>query len=337
MIRIHASLPGQFLRTHAGRALFVLAMFVMALFSPGASWAQGFPSRPVNIVVPFSAGGPLDAEARLLGQFLSQKWGRAVTIEPKPGAGGLIGTEYVVKAAPDGYTLLFSTATLASFKIFFKDLRFDPLKDLAPVSMVIDFPGGFVINSKVPAKTIEEFIAYAKARPGKINYGSLGRSTPKLLFEQFAREAGIQMADIPYQGTAAATTALLRDDVQLANITLNTPTKQLADSGQVRALLLIGTRRAKVFPDVPTSAEKGWDIPSNGWSGILAPAETPKAVINQLAGDIAQYAAAYRAGRITPDTGVEKISSTPDEMRRIIEDSMRTWSATAAAVGIAPE
>jgi tripartite-type tricarboxylate transporter receptor subunit TctC len=310
---------------------------VLLMLAPAVAWAETFPAKAVTMVVPFSAGGPLDAEARLLGQFLSQKWGKPVTIEPRPGAGGLIGTEYVVKAAPDGHTLLFSTATLASFKIFYKDLRFDPLKDLAPVSMVIDFPGGFVINTKVPARTIEEFIAYARANPGKVNYGSLGRSTPKLLFEQFAREAGIKMTDIPYNGTAAATTALIRDDVQLANITLNQPTKQLVDAGQVRALLLIGTRRAKVFPDVPTSAEKGWNIPSNGWSGILAPAETPKPIVNQISADIGQYAAAYRAGQVTPDTGVEKISSTPDEMRRIIEDSMRTWGVTAAAVGISPE
>jgi len=302
----------------------------------GAAPAQEYPTKPVTIIVAFAPGGPFE-NIRVLAQYLEKAWGQSVIIENKPGAGGIVGSELVARAAPDGYTLLYGFAGLTAFKVLVKDLRFDVLKDLAPVSTYIELPGGLVTNGQVPVRNLDEFIAYAKKNPGKLNYGSIGRNTTTLLMESLKSIAKIELTEIDYAGTAAATTALLRNDVQLINTTFNAQLRAQTDAGQLRPLVMVGPRRAVMFPEIPTAEEKGLNLPRNGWTGVLAPARTPRPVIDRIAADMARFATSPEAMKYAREQGVDLSSSTPEQMRKLMEDQTRLWADAAAAIGLQPQ
>jgi tripartite-type tricarboxylate transporter receptor subunit TctC len=306
-------------------------------FWVGMALGQDYPSKTVTLVVPFGAGGPIDAEARRLAQFLQGNWNQSVLVESRPGAAGRVGAEYVSRATPDGHTLLVGFAGMNTFRLLMKDVTFDPNVDLAPVSTLLDFPAGFVTNTQTPAKTIDEFIAYAKANPGKLNYASIGRGDALLMTEALKRATGIQLSEIAYGGVAQATTGLLRNDVQLGYNSFNLQLKAQADSGVLRPLLMIGERRAKVFPDVPTTAEKGWNIPAAGWIGIFAPPRTPPAILERAAAGIAAYDASAHAQKHGDDNGITMISMSPAKFHALIDSGARTWAELAQAIGIKPE
>jgi tripartite-type tricarboxylate transporter receptor subunit TctC len=318
------------------RYLHVLIALAAALLCVPAT-GQEYPSRTVIIILPFGAGGPLDVEARLLASFLEKAWTRSVLVENRPGAGGQIGAEVVVRAPADGHTLLLGTAALTTYKVLVKDVAFDPLRDLAPVSLVLNFPSGLVTNTQIPVKNVDEFISYAKANPGKLNSGSFGRDSAFLVIESFKRASGLQMTDISYSGLAPAVAALVRNDVQLINGTLNLALKAQVDAGKQWPLLMIGNRRSQIFPDVPTAAERGWKIPNNAWLAIFAPAGTPKAVIDRAASSIASYVASPEAQKHGADNGSTMVGSTPEQLRQTMESDSRTWADTAAAIGLKPE
>jgi tripartite-type tricarboxylate transporter receptor subunit TctC len=302
----------------------------------GVARAQEYPTRPVTIVVAFAAGGPFE-NIRPLGVFLEKSLGRPFIIENRPGAGGLIGAEYVARAAPDGYTLLYGFAGLTAFKALLKDPRIDPLRDFAPISSYIELAGGFATNPQVPARTIEEFIAYARANPGKVNYGSLGRNTVYLQFEAFKRAAKIDLTEIQYSGTALATTGLLRNDVQVINTSFNKAFKGQVDANVIRPLLVATSKRLRLFPDIPTAAEKGYDLPRNNWSGLFAPANTPRPIIDRLAAEMARFAASAEAQKYAAEQDSELTSSTPEQLRSLVESQTKLWLDTAAAVGLQPQ
>jgi tripartite-type tricarboxylate transporter receptor subunit TctC len=314
----------------------LLVCLVAALLSANGV-AQTYPSKTVTILLGFPAGSPPEIQARFLAQHLEKAWKQPVVLDIRPGAGGLIATQTLVKAPPDGHTLHWTTATIAALKVLIKDPGFDNLRDIAPVSTVIDSPGGIVTNTQIPARNVDEFIAYVKANPGKLNYGSAGRNTVMLVLEAFKRAAGIQLTEISYAGQPQYMTALLRNDVQLVQAQLNLQMKAQVDANQVRPLLIVGNRRSKVFPDLPTAAERGWNIPRNGWNSIVAPANTPKPILEAIAAEIARYVATPEAIKQAADNGLDMVATTPEQLRQLIESDSRTWAEIAAAIGLQPQ
>jgi tripartite-type tricarboxylate transporter receptor subunit TctC len=301
-----------------------------------AAQAQDFPSKPVTIVVAFAAGGPFE-NIRPLAQFMEKSWGRPVLIENRPGAGGIVGSEHVIKSPPDGHTLLYGFAGLTAFKALVKDLRIDAIKDFSQISTYIELAGGFTTNPQVPAKTVEEFVAHAKANPGKLNYGSIGRNTTVLLTEAFIRAAGLQIAEIQYSGTALVTTAILRNDIQLGQLTFNAALRQQADSNLLRPFLVIAERRAKLFPEIPTAIEKGYNIPRNGWTAVLGPANMPRPVVDKINGEMVKFAKSPEAQKYAEQQGVDLTSSTPEQLRALMESQQKLWVDIAQAIGLQPQ
>jgi tripartite-type tricarboxylate transporter receptor subunit TctC len=310
------------------------ALFSNALSS--AVHAQDYPSKTVTIVTNTAAGGPQDIEARRIARHFEGAFGKPVLVENRPGASGIIATEAVARATPDGHSLLYIGAGLTTLHVLFKDLRFDPLKDLAPVATIVQYPSGFITSTQVPATNIDEFIAYARANPGRLNYATVA-PTQMLVVEVLKRATGIRLTEIGYPGGAQVWAALLRNDVQFYNNPLNLELKAQVDAGKLRPLLMIGNKRARVFPDVPTTAEKGFNVPSNAWTGLLSTGGTQKAVIDRLAVELARYAAAPETQKHAQELGIEIVASTPEEFRRVLESDSRVWAETAAAIGLKPQ
>jgi tripartite-type tricarboxylate transporter receptor subunit TctC len=306
------------------------------LASCSVALAQDYPSKTVSIVTNVAPGGPQDAEARNIARHFEKAFGKLVQVENRPGANGVIAAEAVAKAAPDGHTLLFIGAGLTTFKTMVKDLRFDPDKELAPISIVVHNPSGFITNTQVPAKNIDEFIAYARANPGKLNYATVALSQ-KLVVEALKRATGIQLTEVGYPGGAQVTAALLRNDVHFYNNPLDQILKQQVEAGKLRPLLMIGPKRARVFPDIPTAAEKGFNIPSNAWQALLTTGGTQRAVIDRIAAEAARYAASPEAQKRAQELGIDYAASTPDEMRRVLDADSKTWAEIAASIGLKPQ
>jgi tripartite-type tricarboxylate transporter receptor subunit TctC len=299
--------------------------------------AQDFPSRPVTIVLPFGAGGPLEADIRRVGSHLEKVWGRPVLIEARPGAGGLIGSEAVVKAAADGHTLLWGFAAISAYKVLYKELRFDPLKDLAPVSLLVNTPSGLFTSSQLPAKNADEFVALIKANPGKYNYASVGRTTQYMLMEAFKAATGTNLVEVSFTTQAQIAQGLLRNDVHLANLPLDKAMKAQVEAGKATPLLMLGDRRALIFPDIPTTAEKGWNVPNNGWQAMFAPAATPQPIIERIAAEIARYTSLPETRATSQNTGMDMSSSTPQQLRQLVERDAKLWASVAASVGLQPQ
>lgn len=318
---------------------FLAMAFAMAtsVLAGGIAAAQDYPSRSITIITGFGAGGAHDIEARLFASFLEKHLGKPVLVEPRVGGGGIVGTEAVVKAAPDGYTLLWSSASLPVYPLLTKNLRFDPFKDLEPISLVMNFPSGFWISAAVPAKTVEEFVAWTKANPGKANFASPGRSGTLLVLQSFKRASGADMTEITYPGFAQWMTAIFANEVQFIQSPYNKLMKGHYDAGKIKPLLKIGTKRSPLFPDVATTAEKGWSIPDNGWGGLLAPAGTPKPIIDKLAAAVAAYAADPATIAKGVESGVERLANKPEEFRQLILADNKRLAEVAKLVGIVPE
>jgi len=301
-------------------------------------FAQEFPSRAVTILGQFGPASPPEIEARLMAPYLEKAWGKPVVVESRPGAGGLIATEAVVRAAPDGHTLLATGAGIATYKLLVKDLRFDPVHDLEPVTTYADYPGGFMTNTQVPAKTIEEFIAYARANAGKLNYASVGRTTTVFTVELLKAATGMQLHEIPYTTGGDFQTSLVRNDTQIENDTFTVASRKKIEGGvPIRPLLTIGDKRAPAFPDVPSSSEKGWYIPRNGWYALMAPKGTSKAVLDKIAADVMRYTATPEAQKHGADLGVYMTGTTPDQLRQLMERDSKAWADIAQKIGIKPE
>src|SRR5580692_2080736 len=254
---------------------------------------QKYPDRPIKMIVPFPPGGPIDTMARMTAQELSARVGQIV-VENRPGGGSTIGTKDVAAAAPDGYTLLFgSSGSLAVAPALYSGLGVDPRKAFAPIATVALLPHVFVINNDVPAKTIAEFVAYAKANPGKINFGAGLGTPPHLLSTLFKTEAHIDVVYIPYNGSAQSVTDLLGGRTQFTIDGLVT-LLPLIKAGKVRALAVARAERWPELPDVPTLVESGYpDFVIDAWTGVVAPASTPPAIVEKLNG-------AINAGMKTP-------------------------------------
>ena len=309
-----------------------------ALLASSAALAQTFPARSITIVVPATPGGAIDLTARLVGQKLSEAWGKPVLIENKAGATGIIGTEFVAKSAPDGHTLALVASSHAINPSMFKTLPFDTLKSFGPVVLTHVVPLMLVVSPAIPATNVRELIAYAKANPGKLSFASSGPGgAPHMSGELFKTMAGLDMVHIPYKGSTAAHADLLSGRTALMFDTV-AAIKVHVKSGAVRALAVTTAKRSAAAPEVPTMAEAGVaGYETSTWGGVLAPAGTPRDVVARLNGEINKALAAPDVRERLLGAGIEPAGGTPQQFGDFIRSEMVKWGNVAKAAGIQPE
>lgn len=316
--------------------LFKLLACAAALyaFAPGAA-AQGYPRETVKWIVPFPAGGPTDAMARRLAEKLGERLGQQVVVENKGGAGGSIAAEAVARAKPDGQTLFFgTTGTMAINPSLYARLRYDPVKDFAPVSLMATTMNVLVVNPAVPATNLRELIKLAKAHPGTLTYGSAGNgSSNHLSGELFRSSADLQITHVPYKGSAAALVDLLGGRLTMMFDTIAQQTQNIA-AGKVRALAVTGAKRSPLLPEVPTAQEaglKGFDVTI--WYGVLAPAGTPAPVIERLNREIVAVMSTEEMKKRMQADGAEAKPTTPAEFASLIKHDMAKWAPVVKGSG----
>lgn len=319
------------------RLLATLALAMAAALSllPTAK-AQGFPDRPIILVIPFPPGGPTDAMARILAVEMKDRLGQPMVVENRPGAGGNIGAEYVARAAPDGQTLLFGTSgPLAINASLYRKIGYDPVKSFAPVIQVGHLPNILVVNPTVPARNVKELIAYAKASPGKLSYASSGNgASSHLAGVLFNASAGVDLQHIPYKGTGPALTDLLGGQVTMSFTDVLTALPYVK-SGKLRALGITTVERSQALPDVPTVAEQGVDgYDVSVFFGIVAPAGTPPERIAKLNKAFADVLGMAKVKELFASQGLEPApSSKPEQLGRFIEAQKTSWAGVVRKSG----
>jgi tripartite-type tricarboxylate transporter receptor subunit TctC len=297
--------------------------------------ASDYPTRPIRIIVPLAPGGGSDYTARYIGTRLSDRLAQPVIVDNRPGASGIQGTDLVAKANPDGYTLLLAYSTHAQSAQLFSKLPYDPLNDFAPVTIVIVTPLTMQLHPSVPAKTVKEFIAYAKQNEGKLNYGSSGPgSSPHLTTELFDSMAGIRMTHIPYKGVGQYITAQLGNEIQFSFANMFT-TMPHWKAGRLRLIATTGVKRLEAVPELPTVAESGLPgFESLTWYGFVAPAKTPKAIINKLQQEIHAIVFSPDVKKQLVEQGNEPIANTPEEFAKIMRTDAIKWGAIGKKLGV---
>jgi tripartite-type tricarboxylate transporter receptor subunit TctC len=315
-----------------------LVMFSIALASLGPAanaLAQGYPGKPLRLIVPFAAGGTGDVLGRLIAAKLSEGLGQPVVLEFKPGAGTTLGTDFVAKSPPDGYTILLSASTTMSINAsLYGKLPYDTLKDLAPVSLLASIPNMLVANLALPANTVQELIALAKASPGKLNYASPGSgTTPHLAGELFKTAAGIDLVHVPYKGAGPAIVDVLGGHVPM--LFDNIPSVQpQVNSGKMKAIAVTSAKRSPAMPNVPTFAEAGLTgFEANSWWAILAPAGTPKEIIARLNAEVVKALNNAGIRERFLSLGAEPAPGTPEECAAHIKAEVGKWAAIVKASG----
>ena len=299
--------------------------------------AQAYPARPLRWVVGFPPGGGADIVARIMAPWLTERLGQPVVIENKPGASSNISIQTVVNSPPDGYTLLFVPASAAVNMTLFDNLQFNLLRDIAPVSGLIDFPLVMVVNPSFPAKTVPEFIAYAKANPGKISVGSFGTgSTSHVAGELFKMMTGLNMIHVPYRGGASMLADLVGGQVQVAFDVLTGALAHIR-SGSLRALAVAGKRRSEALPDVPTVGETVAGYEANSWCGVGVPRGTPAEIIERLNREINAGLANPTIKARLADVATTPIVFTPSEFGAYMAVEVEKWGKVVKASGIRPE
>ena len=305
---------------------------------PSTSSGQAYPTKPVRIVVPFAPGGPNDIIARLVAQKLTEARGQPFLVENRAGAGGNIGTDFVAKSAPDGYTLLSAGPGSLIINPLMGKVPYDTARDFAPITLMARAPNALVAHPSLPVRSVKELIALARARPGEINYGSGGNgSTPHLSAALFAAMAGVALTHVPYKGTAPATADLIGGQVQIAFLGIPTVLPHLK-SGRLRVLAVTGLRRAPELPDVPTvdeSGVSGYEV--SPWYGLFAPAGTPRAIVARLSAESAKIVRAPEMREKLAAQGAEAGGSTPEEYAAVIRADTATWASVIALAGLRAE
>ena len=317
------------------RWTFLFLACLTSTFITAQAQSPAYPRGPVTLVVPFPAGGPTDAMARQLAQKLGERLGQQVLIDNKGGAGGSIAAEAVAKAAPDGQTLFFgTTGTLAINPSLYTKLRYDPIKDFAPVSLMATTMNVLVVNPEVPAKNLTELIRLAKAKPGTLTYGSAGNgSSNHLSGELLKSAASLQINHIPYKGSAPALVDLMGGRLTMMFDTLAQQTGNIA-SGKLRALAVTGPNRSPLLPEVPTAQEGGLkDFDVTIWFGVLAPAGTPSSAVDRLAREITNVMSTDEMKKRMQDDGAEARPSSPAEFSALIRSDMAKWAPIVKASG----
>lgn len=304
---------------------FFLACLLAVAIAPGLAGAQTYPSKPVRWIVPFQPGGTTDIIARLVGQKLSELWGQTVVIENRPGASALIGTQAGARAAADGYTLTFAyNGNMTMNPNLIRKLPYDPVQDFSHVSMIVGSPFVLVVNPKVPAQSLQELIALAKASPGKLNF-AVGGGAGNLSGELFKAMAGVDMLSIAYKGNAPSLNAVLAGE---ASVMFETVTAALphVKTGKLRALGVTTAKRSTLLPDVPAIAEVVPGYSVNLWFGASVPAGTPKEIVDQLNADISRVARTPELKEKFASLGLEPLGGTPEQITAAIKTEIDTWA-----------
>jgi tripartite-type tricarboxylate transporter receptor subunit TctC len=315
------------------RAWFAVA--VLALASAGA-WSQtAYPTRPIRVIVPFAPGGFTDVVARILGLKLSLALGQQVIIENKPGAGSTIGTDFVAKSPPDGHTLVMVSSTHVISPWLYRNLPYDPIKSFAVVSKLADSPYVLLVNPKVPARNVQEFIALAKAAPDTIHYASSGNgSAQHMMGGLFVALTGAPLKHVPYRGSAGAATDLVAGVVESSFAGVPNALAQVPQ-GRLKALAVTTAKRAPQLPDVPTMQEAGVvDYDASVWLALLAPAGTPPEIIAKLNAEVAKLMATADTRKALFDAGVEAVSSSPEEMTAYMTQELARWGKLVKDIGV---
>ena len=317
---------------------FIVFIAFIANVSAVSAQSQPYPNKPIKIISPFATGGIADTFSRVVGQGLSESLGQPVVVENKTGGGGNIGADFVAKAPADGYTLVMGNiGSHAVNPYLMKNMPYDPLKDFEPVAYVLDAEGLLVVNSAIPVKNVNELIAYVKARPGQVSYGSGGMGTTShLAGELFKSLAKVDMTHIPYKGNAPAITDLIGGQTQVMFATMPTVLPYVK-TDKLKALAVIGSSRASSLPDVPTVAETlpGFDV--SNWIGIFAPAGTPKPIINKLNAEIIKIMQQPAVQKRLETEGAKFKPMTPEAFGAFQKNEALKWAKTIKDSGIKPE
>jgi tripartite-type tricarboxylate transporter receptor subunit TctC len=301
---------------------------------PATAAAQAYPTRPVRLIVGFPAGGPNDILARLMGQWLAERLGQPFVIDNRPGAGSNIGTEAVVKASPDGYTLLMIAASSAINATLYEKLNFNFIRDIAPVAAVVRTPNVLEVNPSFPAKTVPELIAYAKANPGKINMAAPGNgSGPHVAGELFKMMTGLNMVVVPYRGAAPALTDLLAGQVQVMFDGVPSSIEHIR-AGKLRAIAVTTATRSNALPDVPTLADFVPGYEASAWFGIGAPKSTPAEIVEKLNKEINAGLADPKMKARIADLGGTVLALSPTEFGKLIAEETEKWGKVVRAANI---
>ena len=324
---------------HGVLRLIVTAMFASALLVTGAAIAQQYPTKPVRIIVPFPPGGPTDTHSRWAGQQLNAAFGQAVVVENRAGAGGIIGTEAVAKAAPDGYTLLGGNpGPLTIAPSLRKQLGYNPIRDFAPITLIARSASCMCVHPSVPAKGLGDFIALARVSPGKINYATPGVGTVgHLAIEHFSTLAGIKLTHVPYKGAALYTVDLIAGHMDFAQIQIFQAVPHVR-AGKLRCLAVTALARSPLLPEAPTAQEQGVKgFSSYNWNGVLAPAGTPQPVIDRIHAVLSKPLTNPDTRKQMEATGYEVSGDGPAEFAEFVRAETEQWAKVAKAAGIPPE
>lgn len=296
--------------------------------------ARGFPDRPLRIVVPFGAAGGTTAVARVIAAKASESMGQPVIVEPKPGAQGIVAVEFVRKAAPDGYTILIGTVgPIAVNPAIYANLPYQPLRDLTPVTLIGTYPLLLVVNASLPVRSVRELIAYATARPDKVNYGATG-AISQLMSEHFNQRTGTRFVHIPYKSSGDFVTAVLANEVTMVFSDIP-PLSGHVQAGKLRALAITSTGRHRAWPDVPTMAEAGVsEFVFELWNGFLVPGGTPAPIVARLHAEFARAIAAPDARERLEALGIDPVGMAGDEFGKVIAADIARFGAVAKAANV---
>jgi len=312
-------------------ALLLLAMFM----APTSGWAQGYPNRPVRLVVPFPAGGPADALGRVLADQLNKIWGQPVIIENRGGAGGNLGAEVVARSAPDGYTLLLNASSHVINASLYEKLPYDPIKDFTPVSEVASYMLVLVVHPSVPATSVKEFVAFAKSKQDGLSVANAGLGTPThLAAVLFAQAADVNLIHVPYRGAAPASTDLIAGQVPAM---FNNPVNAVPQvrSNNLRALATTGSRRLSLLPDLPTIAESGYPgFETRTWYGLFGPAGMPAEIARKLHADMEKALRIPEVANNLVAQGWDITVSPPEQFSVVLQSEFDRWSQVVKRAGI---
>ncbi len=319
------------------RSGFVACAVFGAAFAIGPAIAQSYPAKPVRMVVGYPPGGPTDILARTVAQKLSEFLSQQVIVDNRPGASGMIGAELVVKAAPDGHTLLMVPVTYAVTPSMFAQMPYDPVRDLAPVALVASAPFILVVHPTLPVKTVKDLIALARSRPGQINYASASSGgMPHLAGELFNNMTGVRMVHIPYKGAAPATTDLVGGHVSLMFNNMLSAMPHVK-AGRLRAVAVTSARRSAAVPDLPAIAETVPGYEASGWYGALAPAATPREIVAKLNAEINRAMKLPEVAQRLAGDGVEAVGMTADQFAAYLRQEIAKWGKVVRLSGAKAE
>ncbi|MDD2546955.1 MAG: tripartite tricarboxylate transporter substrate binding protein [Burkholderiaceae bacterium] len=317
------------------RSLLGLAATLAVAAPLGSALAQSFPSKPIAMVIPFPPGGPTDMVARVLAKKMSEQMGQPIVVDNKPGANGNIGAMAVVKAPADGYTVLYNTSSITLSPALYKSLGYDVQRDLAPVALTAVVPLALVVHPNVPANNVREFVAYAKAHPGKLSYGSAGNgNVTHLAAYQVVQSQGLDATHIPYKGSAPADVDLVAGQIQFMTDTINSVMPFIKDK-RLKLLAVTTSKRMSLFPDTPTLGETvmpGFE--AGAWQGVMVPAGTPAAVVQRLNSELLKALKSPEVLEKLAQQGAEALGSSPEEYGVYVKKELARWAGVVKATGV---